>query len=48
MNKKFLLYLWFNTSEMIHHQGSEPEQAANCWFTNLSWHTAGFLTVYEQ
>ena len=24
----------------------EPEWAANCWFTNLSWHTEGFVTVY--
>ena len=23
----------------------KPEQAANCWFTTLSWHTAGFVTV---
>ena len=30
---------------MTHHRGSEPEQAANCWFPNLSWRTAGFLTV---
>ena len=24
----------------------EPEWASNCWFTNLSWHAAGFVTVY--
>ena len=24
----------------------EPEQEANCWFNNLSWHTAEFVSVY--
>ena len=23
----------------------KPERAADCWFTNLSWHIAGFVTI---
>ena len=30
---------------MIHHLGESLNRAAHCWFTNLSLHTAGFVTI---
>ena len=39
-------YIWYKLHNLknVEHCGGEPEQAANCWFTILSWHTAGFVT----
>ena len=39
-----------HTSEMIPHLGAslnEQHTAGLLWFTNLSWHIAGFVNIYS-
>ena len=45
-NKIKVSMLLYNTSRMIHHRGVSLSKQQNYWFNNLSWHTAGFVTIY--